>query len=86
MGVGRFCRVLGIPLAEARLLAIEEERSRAFALRTPASLGGPVASGEVDLLSLPRAVSAEIAAADASRIAGRGSTSSRGFSCLVLMI
>lgn len=47
MGVGRFWRVLGIPRAEARLLAIDEDRSLAFGLRPLGSLGGCMAfSGE----------------------------------------
>lgn len=80
--------MLGIPLAEARLLAIDEDRSRAFDLPTLANLGGDrVASGEVDLVSCCLIASAAIAAADASLIAARGSTSSvTGFSCLVLII
>ena len=88
MGVDRFCLVLGMPLAEARLLAIEEDKSRAFVLPTLDSRGGPTAvSGEVDLFSACLDVSAAMAAAEASLVAGRGSTSSTtGFSCLVLMI
>ena len=82
MGVGRFCRVFVIPLAEARLLAIEDEMSRTFVLPTRESLGGPaVFSGEVDLCSWDLFVSAVVAAADASLVAGRGSISSTvGFS------
>lgn len=56
MGVGRFWRVLGIPRAEARLLAIDEDRSRAFGLKPLGSLGGcTVFSGEGGM-----AVSAEV--------------------------
>lgn len=47
MGVGLFWRPLGMPRAEARLLAIEEDRSRAFDLKPLGSLGGwTVVSGE----------------------------------------
>ena len=77
-----------MPLADARLLAMDEERSRAFGLLTRGSLGGPCAvSGEVDLFSCCLSVSAVVAAIDASRVAAGGSTSSStGFSCLDLMI
>ena len=89
IAAGRFCRGLGIPLADARLLAIDEDRSRAVGLPTRDNLGGPCASGEVALLSCCSALSAAVtvAVADASRVAARGSASSgTGFSCLVLMI
>lgn len=39
-GVVLFCRELGMPLAEARLLAMELERSRPVLLPVRASLGG----------------------------------------------
>ena len=51
MGVGFFCRPLGIPRAEARLLAIDEERSRALDLKALGSRGGwMVFSGDGGLL------------------------------------
>lgn len=88
MGVGRFWRGFGIPLAEARLLAIDEDISRALDLATLDSLGGPIAvSGDVDLASCCPPASAAVAASEAAFVAARGSTSSFiRFSCLVLMI
>jgi hypothetical protein len=47
IGVGLFWRPLGIPLAEARLLAIEDDRSRALGLKPRGSRGGcPAVSGD----------------------------------------
>lgn len=78
-----------MPLAVARLLAIEEDSSRALDLPVRGSLGGPwVESGDVDLASsFSLDASAAVAMAVASMVAARGSTSSTtGRSCLVLMI
>jgi hypothetical protein len=86
MGAGRFWRMLGIPLAVARLLAIEEDSSRALDLPVRGSLGGPspsFVSGDADLF----AVSAAVAMAVASLVAARGSTSSgMCLSCWFLLI
>ena len=40
IGVGLFWRLLGMPLAEARLLAIEDDSSRVLDLKPLGSLGG----------------------------------------------
>jgi hypothetical protein len=75
-----------MPLAVARLLAMEEDSSRALDLPVRGSLGGPspsLESGDDDLF----AASAAVAMAVASLVAARGSTSSGMCrSCRFLMI
>ena len=85
-GADLFWRALGIPLAEARLLAMEEDRSRGFDLRPLVSLGGwMVTSGEDGLLvSCFACVGVVVVAVAGLEGAERGTFSPAGFSLLDL--